>query len=125
MPRIIEELRQRNVFRVAAAYVVICWLLAQVADLIAGAFNLPDWFMQMVIILLVLGLPVALFLAWAFELTPQGIKKAHDVPRDAPKDPRAGRIFNVVTIVMLLIAVGWLSLNKIYRTPLRSLPRDG
>jgi len=124
MPGIIEELRHRNVFRVAAAYVVVGWLLAQVADLVAGVFKLPDWFMQMVIILLVLGLPVALFLAWAFELTPQGIKKAHDVPRDAPKEPRAGRIFNVVTIVMLLIAVGWLSWDKIYRPPATIAPAD-
>ena len=113
----IEELRYRNVFRVGAAYVVAGWLVAQVADLVADAFNLPDWFMQMVIILLVLGLPVALFLAWAFELTPEGIKNAHDVPSDAPKDPRAGRVLNAVTIVALVIAVAWLAWDKLHRTP--------
>ncbi len=113
----IEELRYRNVFRVAAAYVVGGWLIAQVADLIASAFDLPNWVMQMVIILIVLGLPVALFLAWAFELTPEGMKKAHEVSEATPKNPRAGRILNVVTIVMLLVAVGWLAWDKIHRTP--------
>ena len=113
----IEELKYRNVIRVGAAYVVAGWLIAQVADLVADAFNLPDWFMQMVIILLVLGLPVALFLAWAFELTPEGIKNAHDVPADAPKDPRAGRALNGITIVALVIAVAWLAWDKIHRTP--------
>lgn len=113
----IEELRYRNVFRVAAAYVVGGWLIAQVADLIASAFNLPNWVMQMVIILLVLGMPVALFLAWAFELTPEGMKKAHEVSEATPRHPRASRILNVVTIVMLLVAVGWLAWDKIQRTP--------
>ncbi len=120
----IEELKYRNVIRVGAAYVVAGWLIAQVTDLIADVFNLPDWFMQMVIILLVLGLPVALFLAWAFELTPEGIKSAHDVPADAPKDPRAGRILNGVTIVALVIAVAWLAWDKIHRAPATVAPID-
>ena len=124
MRRFIEELRYRNVIRVGAAYVVAGWLIAQVTDLVADVFNLPDWFMQMVIILLVLGLPVALFLAWAFELTPAGIKNAHDVPRDAPKDPRAGRILNGVTIVALVIAVAWLAWDKIQRAPPTIAPVD-
>ena len=113
----IEELRYRNVFRVAAAYVVGSWLIAQVADLVTDAFSLPDWVMQMVIILLVLGLPVAVFLAWAFELTPEGVKKAHEVSEATPRAPGAGRILNVVTIVMLLIAVSWLAWDKIHRSP--------
>jgi len=76
----IEELRYRNVFRVAIAYVVAGWLIAQVVDLAADAFNAPDWVMQMLIVLLLIGLPVALFLAWAYELTPDGVKLARDLP---------------------------------------------
>ena len=72
----IEELRYRNVFRVAIAYVIAGWLVAQVADLSADAFNAPDWVMKMLIVVLLIGLPVALFLAWAYELTPEGVKKA-------------------------------------------------
>ena len=120
----IEELSHRNVIRVGAAYVVAGWLIAQVGDLVADAFNLPDWFMQTMLILLVLGLPVALFLAWAFELTPEGMKKAHEVPEDAPKDPRAGRVLNAVTIVALVIAVAWLAWDKIDRAPEEIAPVD-
>lgn len=120
----IEELRYRNVFRVAVAYVVVSWLIAQVADLFSDVFNLPDWFMQVLIIVLALGLPVAAFLAWAFELTPEGMKKAHEVPVDAPKDPRAGLALNVVTMVTLLIAVGWLGWDKFHRAAPESVPTD-
>jgi len=120
----IEELRYRNVFRVAVAYVVVSWLIAQVADLFSDVFKLPDWFMQALIIVLALGLPVAAFLAWAFELTPEGMKKAHEIPADAPKDPRAGLILNVVTMVTLLVAVGWLGWDKFHRAAPGSVPTD-
>ena len=113
MRGLIEELRYRNVFRVAVAYVVAGWLIAQVADLAADAFNAPDWVMQMLIVVLLIGLPVALFLAWAYELTPEGVKKAKDLPEDMPKDPRAGRGLNRVTMVALIIAVAWLGWDKL------------
>ena len=111
----IEELRYRNVFRVAIAYIVAGWLIAQAADLAADAFNAPEWFMQMLIVLLLLGLPVALFLAWAYELTPDGVKRAKDLPADMPKDPRSGKTLNRVTIVALLIAVAWLGWDRLQR----------
>ena len=104
----IEELRHRNVFRVGIAYVVAGWLIAQAADLAADAFNAPEWFMQMLIVILLLGLPVSLFLAWAYELTPEGVKKAHEVPADAPKDPRSGRALNRIIIGALVIAIAGL-----------------
>lgn len=112
MRRFIEELKHRNVFRVGIAYVVAGWLIAQVADLATDAFNAPDWVMQMLIILLLIGWPVALFLAWAYELTPDGMKKAHEVPLGTPKDPRAGRVLNVVIIGTLLLAVILLGLDR-------------
>jgi hypothetical protein len=90
----IEELLHRNVFRVGVAYVVAGWLIVQVADVAADAFNAPDWFMQVLIIVLLVGLPVSLFLSWAYELTPDGLMKAHEVPADALKDPRSGRILS-------------------------------
>ncbi len=111
-----EELRHRNVFRVAIAYVVAGWLLAQVADLIVDAFNLPDSFLQMIIVLLLLGFPIAVIFAWAFELTPDGLKRAHEVPIDAPKDPRSGRFLNRLTIVALVFAVAWLGWDKLQRS---------
>jgi TolB-like protein len=111
----IEELRYRNVFRVAVAYIVAGWLIAQVSDLAADAFNAPEWFMQMLIVLLLLGLPVALFLAWAYELTPEGVKKAKDLPADMPKDPRSGKTLNRLTMIALVIAVAWLGWDRLQR----------
>ncbi|MEJ2298774.1 MAG: hypothetical protein P8X94_09815 [Woeseiaceae bacterium] len=107
-----EELRYRNVFKVAAAYAVVGWLLAQVADLVVDAFNLPDRFLQMIIITLVLGFPIAVFFAWVFELTPDGLKKAKDLPADMPKDPRSGKILNRLTMGLLIVAVIWLGWDK-------------
>ena len=104
----IQELRHRNVFRVGIAYVIAGWLLAQVVDLAADAFKAPDWIMQMLIVMLLIGLPIALFLAWAYELTPDGVKKAEDVPENAPKDPRSGQTLNRVTTVALIAAVAWI-----------------
>ena len=112
---LLQELRHRNVFRVAAAYAVVGWLLAQIADLIVDAFNLPDTFLQMIIILLVLGFPVALLFAWVFELTPDGVRKAKDLPANMPKDPRSGRFLNRLTIGLLIIAVAWLGWDKVQR----------
>jgi TolB-like protein len=108
-----EELRYRNVFKVAAAYAVVGWLLAQVADLVVDAFNLPDRLLQMIIIALVLGFPLAVFFAWIFELTPDGLKKAKDLPADMPKDPRSGKILNRLTMGLLIVAVIWLGWDKV------------
>jgi hypothetical protein len=108
-----EELMHRNVIRVGVAYAIIGWLLAQVADLIVDAFSLPVSFLQMLIILLALGFPLALFLAWAFELTPEGVKKAEDIPDDAPKDPRSGQMLNRLTLATLFVAVAWRGWDKL------------
>ena len=77
----IAELKRRNVFKVGAAYVVMAWLLAQGVDVFLDNFGAPDWVIKTVLLLLVAGFPVALFFAWAFELTPEGIKKEKDVDR--------------------------------------------
>ena len=111
----VEELRHRNVFRVAVAYIVAGWLVAQVADLAADAFNAPEWVMQMLIVVLLIGLPVALFLAWAYELTPEGVKRASELPADMPKDPRSRSQLNRITLVALVIAVAWLGWDKLQR----------
>ena len=110
MGTLFTELRKRNVIRVAIAYCIVGWLIAQVADLAADNFGAPDWVMRMLLIILLLGLPVALFLAWAFELTPEGMKRAEEVPADAPKDPRSGRILNriiIATLAVLVVGLAW------------------
>ena len=81
------ELKRRNVFRVGIAYLIGSWLLAQIAELLLDTFNAPDWTMKFIFVVLLIGFPVAIFFAWAFELTPDGIKKEKDVDRSHP-DPR-------------------------------------
>jgi TolB-like protein/Tfp pilus assembly protein PilF len=112
MRQLLSELRRRNVFRVAVAYVVAGWVIAQIADLAADAFAAPDWFMRMLIVLLLLGLPLALFLSWAYELTPAGVVRADELPLDAPKDPRAGKRLNAAIIAGLAVAVVGLLWDK-------------
>lgn len=73
------ELKRRNVYKVAIAYAVVAWLLMQVASQIFPFFQIPNWTVRLVVLLLIIGFPVALILAWAFELTPEGIKRAEDV----------------------------------------------
>ena len=118
----IEELRYRNVFRVAIAYIVASWLVAQAADLAADAFIAPEWVMKMLIVVLLIGLPVALFLAWAYELTPEGVKRAKDLPEDMPKDPRSKSQLNRATMVALIFAVAWLGWDKLQRPAAEPVP---
>ena len=74
----LAELKQRNVYKVGIAYGVVAWLLMQVASQIFPFFEIPNWTVRLVVVLLTLGFPVALILAWAFELTPEGIKRTED-----------------------------------------------
>ncbi len=87
MGNLFSELKRRNVVRVGIAYLVIGWVLIEVSDTIAPMMAMPDWAPNLVLYVLILGLPVALFLSWAYELTPQGVKKTAEV--DAmPRSPR-------------------------------------
>ncbi len=70
MASVWREMKRRNVVRVAAAYVIVAWLLLQVADVVVNNIEAPTWVFQAILLLLVIGLPLALILAWAFELTP-------------------------------------------------------
>ncbi len=106
------ELQRRNVFRVALAYGVIAWVLAQVADLAFDNFGSPEWVSKTVLFLLLLGLPLAIFFAWAFELTPEGLKKEKDVDRSQSITPKTGRKIDYLIIGVLVIAVGFLLSNR-------------
>ena len=86
-----EELKRRNVFRVGIAYVVTSWLLLQFADIVLENIAAPSWVMQVFMLALALGFPLALFFAWAFELTPEGLKKEKDVDRGQSITPKTGR----------------------------------
>ena len=101
------ELRRRNVFRVAIAYVVLAWLLLQVGDTLAPALHLPEWINSALAFFLLLGFPLAIFFAWAFELTPEGLKLEKDVDRETSITPTTGRKLDRTIIVMLVVALGY------------------
>ncbi len=112
MSEILNELKRRNVVRVGIAYVLIAWVIAQVAELALDSFEAPSWVIKAVLLLLALGLPVALFFAWAFEMTPDGIKREKDVDRSQSITPQTGRKLNRLIIGVLVIAVGVLLADK-------------
>ena len=102
------ELKRRNVYKVAVAYAVVGWLLIQVATQVFPFFEIPNWAVRLVILLLMLGFPVALILAWAFELTPEGIKRAEDVAPTASITPRTSRKLTVLILIAAVIAAALL-----------------
>lgn len=102
---IFSELRRRNVFRVAVAYVVTAWLVAQVAELALESFGTPDWVIKTILFVLAIGLPIALIFAWAFELTPEGVKREKDVDRSQSITHETGRKLNYTIIGILVVAL--------------------
>src|SRR5437870_2133339 len=101
------ELKRRNVYKVAIAYAVVAWLLIQIATQVFPFFEIPNWVVRLVVLLLVIGFPVALILAWAFEITPEGIKRAEDVDLSQSITRRTGRRldFLIIAVLLLVIAV--------------------
>ncbi len=102
-----EELKRRNVFRVGIAYAVTSWLLLQVADIVLENIAAPGWVMQAFMLALGLGFPLALFFAWAFELTPEGLKKEKDVDRTASITPQTGRRLDYIIIAVMALALSY------------------
>jgi uncharacterized membrane protein YhdT len=96
------ELRRRNVFKVGAAYLIVAWLIAQITNVVDRPLGLPEWFDTAVIVLLAIGFPVALIFAWAYELTPAGIKRTDDVPADESITRVTARKLNLVVLGLLV-----------------------
>lgn len=107
-----NELKRRNVFKVAAAYLIVGWLVMQVTDTFAPALRLPEWFPSAVAFLLLLGLPVAVFFAWAFELTPDGIRRESEVESGQSVKIHDTRKLDRMIIVALLAVVVVLMLDR-------------
>src|SRR6266699_3256301 len=105
------ELKRRNVYKVAIAYAVVAWLLMQVASQIFPFFEIPNWAVRLVVLLLVIGFPVALILAWAFELTPEGIKRT-EFADELPKQPARSRAWIYVVIIAGAISVSLFFLGR-------------
>jgi len=101
------ELKRRNVVRVGIAYAVIGWILAQIAEFAFENFGAPEWVLKTVVVFLLLGLPLALFFAWAFEITPDGVKREEDVDRSQSITQNTGRRLDRAIIGLLVLALGY------------------
>jgi len=107
-----NELKRRNVFRVAIAYTVAAWLLLQIVDLVLENINSPDWVMQVFMLAMAVGLPIAIIIAWAFEMTPEGIKLEKHVNRDESITSETGKHLNRGIIIILVMLVVFLLTDK-------------
>jgi len=106
------ELKRRNVIRVAIAYAVIGWVLAQIAEFAFENFGAPDWVLKSVVVVLLLGLPIAIVFAWAFEMTPEGVKREKEVDRSESITPQTGKKLDRVIIAVLVVALAWFAWDK-------------
>ena len=113
------ELKRRNVVRVAIAYVIIAWLILQVGDTLASALRLTDWVNTVLAFFLILGFPLAMFFAWAFEITPEGLKKEKDIDRSESITHIARRKLDFMIIGMLVVALGYFAFDKFVLDPSR------
>ena len=107
-----EELKRRNVFRVAIAYAITAWVLLQAVDLVLENINAPDWVMQVFMLALAIGFPLALFFAWAFEMTPDGVKRESEIDRSKSIAPQTGQKLNSAIIGIMAIALVWFVWDK-------------
>ena len=109
---IFDELRRRNVFRVGAAYLVAAWLLLQLTDIVVPIFQLPDSVSRFILLLLLIGFVLALIFAWAYELTPEGIKREADVDRADSVTRYTGRKLDLTIIALMAIAIVYLVIDN-------------
>jgi TolB-like protein len=108
------ELKRRNVFRVAAAYLIAAWLLIQIADILIPMLGVPDWVPRLIFLLLLIGFVPTLIAAWAFELTPEGIRREREVDREKSITRETGRKLDRVIIAVLVVVIGVMVIERLY-----------
>jgi adenylate cyclase len=108
-----QELKRRNVIRIAILYLVSSWVLLQLADVLTSLLNAPEAAGSIVVMLLVLGFFPALIFAWVYEMTPEGLKREADVDRSQSQTPETGKKINTVIVVLLVIAIGGLLADRL------------
>jgi TolB-like protein/Tfp pilus assembly protein PilF len=112
-----NELKRRNVFKVAVAYIIVGWLIMQVGDTLGPALLLPEWINSALAFFIILGFPLAMFFAWAFEMTPEGIKKEQDVDRSESITHVTSQKLNNAIIGLLVLALGYFAFDKFVLDP--------
>jgi TolB-like protein/Tfp pilus assembly protein PilF len=119
-PNFFSELKRRNVYKAAIAYAVVAWLLLQAASILFPTFEAPPWVMKVFVAVIVLGFPVALVFSWAFELTPEGLKRTEDVDVTKSVTKSTGRKLDFVIIVILLLIIGIFAYQRFVAQKVRS-----
>ncbi len=112
LSQLIEELKRRNVIRVVVAYVVASWLVLQVADIVLQGIEAPAWVMKVFLLVLALGFPIVVLFSWAYELTPEGIKREQEVDRSQSITGHTGRKLNLITIAMLVAVLAVVVIER-------------
>ncbi len=122
----VTELKRRKVYRVAVAYAIVAWLLIQAASILFPTFEAPPWVMKVFVTAVILGFPVALILAWAFELTPEGIKRAEEVPPQESKTSKAGGKWTAIIVAAAVLAAALLAFQfaRTRSSPPAELPKQ-
>src|ERR1700756_1235150 len=106
-----SELKRRNVYKVAVAYIVGGWALSQGIAQVFPVFDVPNWVIRLIVLLIIVGFPVAVVLAWAFEITPEGIKRTEDVDLSGQRVPKK-HVWLYVVIIGALVSVGLFFLGR-------------
>jgi adenylate cyclase len=125
MEKFIREIMRRNVVKVAVVYLIAGWLTMQVADVMFPALNLPEWLTSAIAALMLIGFPFALIFAWAFEMTPEGIKREAEVDRSQSITGTTGKKLNHTIIIILSIALGFMLVDKFVLQNDEAAPTEG
>src|ERR671931_1834759 len=110
-PNFFAELKRRNVYKVAVAYAVIGWLLVQVATQVFPFFEIPNWAVRLIVLAIVIGFPIALAIAWAFELTPEGLKRT-EAAEDGAAPASKNRAWIYVVVIGTALSIGLFFLGR-------------
>jgi TolB-like protein len=124
--KFLTELKRRNVYKVAIAYAVVAWLLIQIASQVFPFFEIPNWAVRFIVLAIIIGFPIALIIAWAFELTPEGLKRTEAADR-APAQPSRNRAWIYVVIIAAALSVGLFFVGRYTATNqamTRGLPQE-
>jgi TolB-like protein/Tfp pilus assembly protein PilF len=114
---LLNELKRRNVFKVGIAYLMVAWLVMQFADVVLNNIAAPGWVFQALMLILAIGFPFAVIIAWAFEMTPEGLKLESEVDRSDSITPQTGKKLNFMIIAVLVLALGYFTFDKFVLTP--------
>jgi TolB-like protein/Tfp pilus assembly protein PilF len=112
-----KELKRRNVFRVAIAYLAGAWVLTEVAGTLFPLFGIPDWVVRFVVIMFALGFVPALVFSWAYELTPEGLKREKEVERETSITHLTARRLDGITIALIVVALAFLLVDRFWLSP--------